>query len=288
MGEGKGHRPQAAGHGPQERGERPEARGDRPEVPAMVVDPVCGMTIDPADAAGTSEYRGETIYFCSASCKEKFDATPEKYAGGSPQPSHAHDAAPGATWVCPMCPEVRETKPGPCPSCGMALERSEVLPLATKTEWTCPMHPEIVRDAPGSCPICGMALEPRVVDLEEEENPELADMRRRFVVSAILTAPLVVLVMGRHIPGLGFVDALMASRIGPWLELLLATPVVLWGGWPFFHRAWVSVVNRSLNMFTLIGLGVGVAYVYSVVATVAPGIFPESFRGAGGHVGVYY
>jgi Cu+-exporting ATPase len=169
----------------------------------------------------------------------------------------------------------------------MALEPAGVPARATKTEWTCPMHPQIVRDGPGNCPICGMALEPRTVTLEEE-NPELSDMTRRFWVSVALTAPLVLLVMGRHVPGLGFVERLMGSPVGPWLELALATPVVLWGGWPFFVRAWQSVVYRSLNMFTLIGLGVGVAYAYSLVATIAPGIFPESFHDEGGHVGVYY
>jgi Cu+-exporting ATPase len=169
----------------------------------------------------------------------------------------------------------------------MALEPAGVPARATKTEWNCPMHPQIVRDGPGNCPICGMALEPRTVTLEEE-NPELSDMTRRFWVSVALTAPLVLLVMGRHVPGLGFVERLMGSPAGPWLELALATPVVLWGGWPFFVRAWQSVVYRSLNMFTLIGLGVGVAYAYSLVATIAPGIFPESFHDEGGHVGVYY
>ena len=262
-----------------------------------VQDPVCGMWIDPAKAAGTSQYEGKTIHFCSPRCKEKFDAEPEKYAakiqekpntsagmGGGKAP----DSGGGAAWVCPMCPEVRESRQVPCPKCGMALERETPAALGSKTEWTCPMHPEIVRDAPGSCPICGMALEPRTVTLEEEENPELVDMRRRFFVSAALTIPLLILTMGRMIPGLGAVERLMASPAGPWLELLLATPVVLWGGWPFFQRAWWSVVNRSLNMFTLIGLGVAVAYVYSVVATLAPGIFPHAFQEDGGRVGVYY
>jgi len=256
------------------------------------VDPVCGMTIDSAAAAGTSEYRGETIYFCSASCKAKFDADPDKYGAGSASPSAAPPASRPDTatgvWVCPMDPEVREPKPGACPKCGMALERADVPPLTQKTEWTCPMHPEIVRDSPGDCPICGMALEPRVVTLDDEENPELKDMTRRFWVSTALTVPLVLLVMGRFIPGLGAVERLMASGAGPWLELVLGTPVVLWGGWPFFQRFWRSLVNRSLNMFTLIGLGVGVAWAYSVVATVAPQIFPAAFREEGGHVGVYY
>ncbi|HEY0592442.1 MAG TPA: heavy metal translocating P-type ATPase, partial [Thermoanaerobaculia bacterium] len=266
-----------------------------------VHDPVCGMWIDPGKAAGTSEYLGETIYFCNPRCKEKFDAEPERYmkpgsgsgtgAGAGKQQTTDNSQQPtggAGAWVCPMCPEVRESKPGPCPSCGMALERETPAPLASKTEWTCPMHPEVVRDAPGNCPICGMALEPRTVTLEEEENPELVDMRRRFLVSVALTVPLLVLTMGGMIPGLGAVERLMAGDIGPWLELALATPVVLWGGWPFFHRAWFSIVNRSLNMFTLIGLGVAVAYGYSVVATIAPGIFPHAFRHHGGRPGLYY
>ncbi|HVS64653.1 MAG TPA: copper-translocating P-type ATPase [Thermoanaerobaculia bacterium] len=149
------------------------------------------------------------------------------------------------------------------------------------------MHPEIVRDGPGNCPICGMALEPRTVHAEAEENPELVDMTRRFWVSAGLTVPLVLLAMGRYLPG-EWIQALMATGVGPWLELLLATPVVLWGGWPFFVRGYYSIVHKSLNMFTLIALGVGVAYAYSVVATVLPGIFPASFRDEGGHVGVYF
>jgi len=190
-------------------------------------------------------------------------------------------------YTCPMHPEIEREEPGACPKCGMALEPAGVPEPAARTEWTCPMHPEVVRDAPGSCPICGMALEPRTVAAEEAENPELVDMTRRFRVSAVLTAPLVALVMGRHLVG-GGVESLMASGAGPWIELALATPVVLWGGWPFFVRAWQSLVHRSLNMFTLIGLGVGVAYVYSLVATVAPGVFPPSFREEGGHVGVYF
>jgi P-type Cu+ transporter len=158
---------------------------------------------------------------------------------------------------------------------------------ATKVEWTCPMHPQIVRDAPGSCPICGMALEPRTVQVTEQENPELIDMRRRFWVSVALAVPLVLVAMAHVIPA-RFAHALTASPARPWIELALATPVVLWGGWPFFARGYASVVNRSLNMFTLIALGVGVAYLYSVIATLLPDIFPPSFRDQSGQVGVYF
>lgn len=200
---------------------------------------------------------------------------------GKPSPT----AAKPGQYTCPMHPEVISDKPGGCPKCGMALERV-ISVSATTTEWTCPMHPEIVRDAPGNCPICGMALEPRTVSAEAEENHELKDMTRRFWVSAVLTVPLLVIAMGHMVSDT--VGHLIPRHIGIWLELILATPVVLWGGKPFFERGWQSLVNRSLNMFTLIALGVGVAYVYSLIATLFPGIFPASFRGMGGEVSVYY
>jgi Cu+-exporting ATPase len=208
---------------------------------AAEIDPVCGMSVDPARAAGSSRIGGRTFYFCSASCKQKFDAN---------QPAPKPKAAPA------------------------------------DASYTCPMHPEIVRDGPGSCPICGMALEPRTITLDDA-NPELEDMSRRFRISVALTVPLVAFAMLRHLPGFDlFPHALMAG--GPWIELALAAPVVLWSGWPFFERAWASLVNRHLNMFTLIGLGVSVAFLYSLVATVAPDLFPASFHDSMGHVGVYY
>lgn len=187
-------------------------------------------------------------------------------------------------YTCPMHPEVREAEPGACRKCGMALEPVTAA-APVKTEWTCPMHPEIVRDEPGSCPICGMALEPREA-LAEEENPELTSMTRRFTISLVLTVPLLVIAMSVY-----FTDALMKAippSISGWIELALASPVVLWGGWPFFVRGWQSITNRSPNMFTLIGLGTGVAYIYSVVAVFFPGIFPASFRGESGKVGLYF
>ena len=263
----------------------PAAYGAAPPETAEVVDPVCGMTISKDAAAGSSTYAGTTYYFCNPSCKAKFDANPAAYASG--QKPERKLAPVGATYVCPMDPEVRQDHPGACPKCGMALEPEMITAPATKTEWTCPMHPEIVREAPGSCPICGMALEPRTVTLDEE-NPELRDMTRRFWVSTALTVPLVILAMLRHIPGAHDLLGHTLLQWAPWIELALATPVVLWGGWPFFERAWASIVNRHLNMFTLIGLGVAVAFVYSVVATLAPSLFPASFRDALGHVGVYY
>ena len=203
-------------------------------------------------------------------------------------PSRApREATAGALYTCPMHPEVRETDPSACPKCGMALDPESVPMPATRTQYTCPMHPEIERDAPGDCPICGMALEPVTVTIEEQENPELIDMSRRFWVSAVLTCPLLVIAMGGMIPGLSF-EWIGSPRVLAWLELALATPVVLWGGWPFFQRGWVSISNRHLNMFTLIALGTGVAYIYSVVATVAPEVFPTAFRDASGRVAVYF
>jgi P-type Cu+ transporter len=188
-----------------------------------------------------------------------------------------------------MCPEVRENKSGACPSCGMALE-PDVPVASSRTEYTCPMHPEIVRPAPGPCPICGMTLEPRTITASTQENPELADMTGRFWVSLALTAPLMAIAM---IPMLGYKLTLDLDINGvlinlPRVEFALATPVVLWGGWPFFQRFWRSLVNRSPNMFTLIGMGTGVAYGYSVVATLAPQIFPDSLRGMSGYPDVYF
>ena len=243
-------------------------------APAEVLDPVCGMTISPDDAVGHVEYKGQTYYFCSPSCLDQFRSTPGAFLDERP----AGPIAPAdmeREYTCPMDPEVRQKGPGACPKCGMALEPVTVAPV-TKTEWTCPMHPEIVRDAPGSCPICGMALEPRVVTMEES-NPELDDMTRRFWWSAAITVPTLAFMISEFLPGRPL-QALLPHGWMNWIQLALATPVVVWGGWPFFVRGWASVVNRHLNMFTLIALGVGAAYVYSVIATLAPGMFPESFR----------
>src|SRR6266478_1862418 len=184
-----------------------------------------------------------------------------------------------------MDPEVDADRAGPCPKCGTALEPATPV-QSTRIEWTCPMHPQIVRDQPGTCPICGMALEPRTVSLEEE-NPELRDMSRRFWVSVVLTLPVFLLGMSDLLPGQPVQHAI-SPRTLALIELVLATPVVLWGGWPFFQRGWASVVNRSLNMFTLIALGTGVAFVFSVVATLAPGLLPASMRTAHGGVPVYF
>ena len=248
-------------------------------------DPVCGMQVDPATAAGTSEYQGRTYYFCSQSCLDKFQVSPERYLSAASATPHQHAHGDTREYTCPMDPEVRQIGPGACPKCGMALEPVSASPL-TKTEWTCPMHPEIVRDEPGSCPICGMALEPRTVTLDEQ-NPELDDMTRRFRWSLLLTLPILAFMVSEFLPGQPLQQALPPT-VMTWSQFLLATPVVLWGGWPFFVRGWASVVNRHLNMFTLIALGVGAAYGFSVVATLAPGLFPPSFRTHGDQIAVYF
>ena len=281
-------------------------------------DPVCGMNVNPASAKYVHEHARKKYYFCCAGCAEKFKAQPQRYLNnpapaasqlvmlgvpGAPksvtsQPGTAHTTSqkvvsPAAVkpntvaepaYVCPMCPEVREMKPAACPSCGMALE-PEVSVASTRTEYTCPMHPEIIRSEPGSCPICGMALEPRMMSAAVEENPELRDMTRRFWVGVVLTLPLLGIAMG----SMFWPHAFMSARLNiPWLEFALSTPVVLWCGLPFFQRFWASLINRSPNMFTLIGLGTGVAFGYSIVATLAPRIFPESLRGMGGYPDVYF
>ena len=193
-----------------------------------------------------------------------------------------------AIYTCPMHPEVEQIGPGDCPKCGMALEAKTIATVSlSKTEYTCPMHPEIISDEPGDCPICGMALEPMAVSVASEENVELIDMRRRFIYSAFFTIPLFILAMGDLLPGQPFSDFLSAST-RKLIELFLATPVCLWAAWPFYKRAVQSVKNRSLNMFTLIGLGVSVAYGYSLIATIFPGIFPAAFRNEHGTVDVYF
>jgi Cu+-exporting ATPase len=201
----------------------------------------------------------------------------------APEPANAHVTA----YVCPMDSEVRSDKPGACPKCGMALEPEEIAAPEEHVEYVCPMHPEVVSDKPGACPKCGMALEPRTVTAGEEENPELVDMTRRFRVGAALTVPLFFIAMGDMLPVAPLLG-LLSAETQAFAELALSTPVVLWAGWPFFERMWASLVNRSLNMFTLIGIGAGAAYLFSVVAVVFPSWFPESFRGHHGHVDRYF
>ncbi|MFO7484037.1 heavy metal translocating P-type ATPase, partial [Oceanibaculum nanhaiense] len=208
-------------------------------------DPVCGMQVDPHSTKHRAAHAGHTFYFCSVRCQEKFVAAPASFLGDK---SAEKETDAGAIYTCPMHPEIRQT-------------------------------------GPGSCPICGMALEPAEVSLDEGPNPELADMSRRFWIGLVLAAPVFLLEMGGHLTGLSH---LIPAQISNWVQLVLATPVVLWAGWPFFVRGWQSVVNRSLNMFTLIAMGTGVAWLYSIVATLAPGIFPDVFRDAEGAVAVYF
>src|SRR5947209_7570799 len=246
------------------------------------------MKVNTDAAAGSYEHEGRTYYFCSKSCLDKFRQEPASFLGGSTGPgreSRVEPAAEGNVYTCPMHPEVRQEGSGSCPKCGMALEPLRVEAPKEKVEYTCPMHPEVVRDRSGNCPICGMALEPRTVTAVED-NAELLGMKRRFWASVVLTLPLLAVAMGEML-GLhlsGFVSARALS----WAELALASPVVLWGGSPFFVRGWQSITGRSLNMFTLIGLGVGVAYTYSLTATLVPDLFPASFRDMGGRVPVYF
>jgi Cu+-exporting ATPase len=208
------------------------------------------MTVEEESAAGSYDYAGKTYFFCNPHCLDRFKEEPARYLAPEPREEPLKEVPPGAIYTCPMDPEVRQSKPGACPK-------------------------------------CGMALEPMTVTLEEEANPELAEMTRRFWVSAAVTAPIFFFAMSDLIPGQPL-QRLLSFGFLNWLQLALATPVVLWGGWPFFARGWASIVNRSLNMFTLVAIGVGTAYAYSVVATIFPGLFPHSFRAHGGEVGVYF
>src|SRR3990172_6651001 len=264
----------------------------------MATDPVCKMTVEPGRAAGTAAHESKTYYFCSAHCKSAFERDPAKYVD-SGKPGHAGHAGHGKAgpavteisgrglYTCPMHPEIRQPGPGSCPKCGMALEPETPSASAARTEYTCPMHPEVVREQPGNCPICGMALEPRTVGGAEEENAELRDMSRRFWVSTALAAPVFVMATVADVwPDLA--GRFISARPLQWVEFLLATPAVLWAGWPLFVRGWQSVVNRSPNMFTLIALGVGVAWIYSVIGTFAPGLFPKTVQMEIGIVAVYF
>ncbi len=254
------------------------------ENPILHHDPVCGMDIEEQEAAGTAEHAGKRYYFCNSSCLAKFQANPQSYLEPKPEPTPASDHAQPVEYTCPMDSEVRQIGPGTCPKCGMALEPATFQPPATPTEYTCPMHPEIVRSEPGACPICGMALEPREVT-GEEVNPELADMKRRLRVSIALTAPLLLLMLADLFPHTG---AWLPASAKAWLEFALASPVVLWAGWPFFQRGWASLVNRHLNMFTLIALGTGASYLFSVVAVLFPALIPAAFRSQRGELPLYF
>jgi Cu+-exporting ATPase len=265
-------------------------------APDVQIDPVCGMQVDAETAAASEQYEGNTYYFCSEHCQHKFNADPTAYVGDAIMQERAKAQSMSGptcaidietTYTCPMHPEVRQQGPGSCPKCGMALEPETLTTPSTHTEYVCPMHLEVVQDHPGSCPKCGMALEPRTVTVESAENPELKDMTRRFWMSSVLALPVFVLAMLADLAPATLPSALAMHTV-QWIEGILATPVVLWGGWPFFVRGWQSVRTWNLNMFTLIGLGVAVAWLYSLVALLLPAIFPPIMRHADGTVPVYF
>ncbi len=265
----------------------------------MKTDPVCGMEVT-EESKYRTDHSGKTYHFCSEHCLHKFEAEPTQYLHDK-EPGHAgcsHQAAPAAPdtpadpvdesaiYTCPMHPEIEQQGPGSCPKCGMALEPKDIPLIATKTQYTCPMHPEIIQDHPGSCPKCGMALEAVTVEAEEDTS-ELDDMTRRFWVSAILAIPVFFSAMAAE-----FWPDTINSVIDPvtrqWAELVLSAPVVWWGGWIFFQRGWQSIVTRNLNMFTLIAIGVGIAWIYSLIAVLMPGIFPPAVFSESGIVPVYF
>ncbi len=245
-------------------------------------DPVCGMDVTP-ESEYHYDFSGQTYYFCSQNCHDKFAVDPEQYIAGKDTEQVGDETA---IYTCPMHPEIEQQGPGTCPKCGMALEAKGIPAAATKTEYTCPMHPEIVQDEPGNCPKCGMALEPRTVSAEED-NEELIDMSRRFWFSTVLSIPVFLLAMIADLIPQWLPEGLSMQSV-QWIEFALATPVVIWGGWPFYVRAVQSVVSWNLNMFTLIGLGVAVAWTYSMVALLMPDIFPPVMQMEGGLVDVYF
>ncbi|MER8622429.1 heavy metal translocating P-type ATPase [Mesorhizobium sp. M1143] len=269
------------------------AKAAEPAAEAVVRDPVCGMSVDPAAGKPTAEHGGRLFHFCSEGCRTKFVAGPEKYLTATdPVCGMSVDRATarhffrhegqGFYFCSAGCRAKFEAEPQ-----NYLGDRPAASPVPKGTQYTCPMHPEVIRDKPGSCPICGMALEPMGVPTGDEgPNPELVDFTRRFWVSAVLSLPLLIVAMAPML-GLTF-QAFVDGRTMVWLELALASPVVLWAAFPFFHRGWESLVNRSPNMWTLISLGVGAAYLYSVVAALFPDIFPHQFRGHGGTVPVYF
>lgn len=269
------------------------AKAAAPAPEAVVRDPVCGMSVDPAAGKPSVEHGGRLFHFCSEGCRTKFVAEPEKYLTAiDPVCGMSVDRATAKHFLRHegqgfyFCSAGCQAKFGAEPQKYLG-DRPAPLPMPKGTQYTCPMHPEIIRDKPGSCPICGMALEPMGVPTGDEgPNPELVDFTRRFWVSTVLSVPLLIVAMAPML-GLTF-QAFVDDRTMVWLELALASPVVLWAAFPFFHRGWDSLVNRSPNMWTLISLGVGAAYLYSVVATLFPDIFPHQFRGHGGTVPVYF
>jgi Cu+-exporting ATPase len=254
----------------------------------MMNDPVCGMQVDEASAAASASVDGQRYYFCCSGCRDRFVASPATYLNKT-----AVQATGGRVYRCPMHPEVQQNTPGNCPKCGMALEAgtatssaaSASTPAARGAEYTCPMHPEIVRDGPGDCPICGMALVP-VAGTGEADDSELNDLKWRLWTGVVLSIPLIVLAMA---PMMGFREPFgLMPRQNGWIQFVFGTPVVLWAGWPILRKFWFSLAHRALNMYTLIGLGVGLAYLFSLAAILAPGWFPQEFREHDGAVGTYF
>ncbi|MBL4659369.1 MAG: heavy metal translocating P-type ATPase, partial [Alcanivoracaceae bacterium] len=254
-------------------------------------DPVCGMNVD-KEAKYSSQFDGVDYYFCSEKCFTKFTASPQSFAENDKSDCCGHCdndtkanaiteklATVDAIYTCPMHPEIEKVGQGSCPKCGMALEPKDISLAVTTTQYTCPMHPEIIRDEPGNCPICGMSLEPMTVEVEED-NHELNDMSKRFKISAILSIPVFILAMVADLVPFWLPDGLSMKTV-QWIEFVLATPVVLWGGWPFFVRAIQSFKTMNLNMFTLIGIGISAAWTYSVIAMLFPHLFPQDMMHAG-------
>jgi len=261
---------------------------------SFTLDPVCGMHVKP-ESAHALKHEGQRYRFCSGKCKDKFSDAPDTFMmKKKPCCHHGHHHAPkanavsnpDATYFCPMCPGQEQQGPGTCKVCGMALEAMATPTLNEKTDYVCPMHPEVVSDEAGSCPKCGMALEARTVTVEEN-NAELDDMTRRFKVSVVLSIPVFLLAMTADLAP-SWLPSFLSMSMVQWIEFSLATPVILWGGLPFFERFWLSVKTWNLNMFTLVGLGVGVAWLYSMVALLAPGLFPPLMQMEGGLVDVYF
>jgi len=257
------------------------------------IDPVCGMRVKP-ESPHRMTYADQSYRFCSEKCKDKFSANPEHYTSKKKSCCGHHHTTnkanviddPEGMYFCPMCPGQEQKGPGTCKVCGMALEPMAAPTLNEKTEYVCPMHPEVVSDEPGSCPKCGMALESRVVTVEEN-NAELDNMNRRFNVSAVLSIPVFILAMIADLAP-SWLPSFLNMGLVQWIEFTLATPVVLWGGWPFFERFVLSIKTWNLNMFTLVGLGVGVAWLYSMVALLFPSLFPPLMQMDGGLVDVYF
>ena len=278
----------------------------------MAIDPICGMTVAESSPL-QAERDGQTYYFCSEHCRTSFNqqteamrsspcgafhttAAMQRATCSTAMRHHSHEPlatvkpSAAAKYFCPMCPGVESDKPGDCPKCGMALERNPawIAPASGKVIYTCPMHPEVQQDGPGDCPKCGMPLEPMTstAATEDDENAELRDMTRRLWIGAALTLPVFVLAMAHLVPALA-AQSWADSHASRWIQFALTTPVVAWAGWPFFRRGWRSLLTGHLNMFTLIAIGVGAAYIYSAVAMLAPGIFPHAMQ-HGGKVGIYF